>query len=212
MKFKRDKAVPETYSVGFQDRPSHSLALESLEWFEREGIPRERWTTAGLVGLFIRGYQDRFKRKLATLGSAFFVEVVVNLATLVTRVGMKDAVDAVEAVFGSDLKWVTSSHHKFLLNEANYAKYVVPAMARTEEAKKPAGEQAEFRVDGGFSRDINEVEEIEFLDATKTAKRRQVPGTCPVQAGQYLPLHRWYSLRRCLPHGRGVRERRLWVG
>ena len=164
VKFSREKNIPEEFSLGFQERPTQGLALEAVSWFEQEKIPRERWTTAGLVGKFILGYQDRFKRKLASIGSAFFVEVVINLATLVTRVGMKDAVDAVEAVFHPRLKWVSSSHHKFLLNENNYARFIIPVMAEIEAERNPTakGEQAEFRLKSGYNDEVNEVEEIDF--------------------------------------------------
>ena len=158
VKFTRGKSVPEAYVSGFQDRPTQALAIEAFRWFKEEGIPRESWSMAGLVGLFIQGYQDRFKRKLSTLGASFFVEVVTNLATLVIRVGMRDAVDAVEAVFSEDLRWVSSSHHKFLLNEANYAKYLIPVMSKLEGSRRPAGEQSEWTGDSASPG----AEEVEF--------------------------------------------------
>lgn len=160
LKFKREKSVPSEYTLGFQDRPSHGLAVEAYDWMVRENIPRPSWPVSALVGLFITGYQNRFKRKISTLGSSFFVEVVTNLATLVIRVGMGDAADATEAVFSEHLRWVTSSHHKFLLNESNYARFIVPAMDKIAMSRRPRGEQAEFtgdRANGDVS-----VEEIDL--------------------------------------------------
>lgn len=151
IKFKRQTPIPAEYMGGFADRPSMRTSREALEFLRTEKVPRESWPVSGIVALFIEGYETRFRRKVTSMGGNFFAEVVVAVAQLVIRVGAKDASDSVEAVFSDQLKWVTSSHHKFLLNENNYAKFIIPAMAAIDEKRvgraRAAGEQAEFTRD-----------------------------------------------------------------
>ena len=148
-KFKRTKpdvAVKLEPGVDWSERffanPVASNAKRIAE--EVKNLPTGEWPTVAVLGRYIAGYENRFKRAWPA-GPVALRDAIKRIATLVQRDGAEGACAAVDAVFSTHLRWVSGDLLGFLLNETNYVRFVIPAMAKvTETRTKHAGEQAEW--------------------------------------------------------------------
>ncbi len=120
--------------------------------------PLESWVTLAVLGRFYAKYTERFRRTPVHHGHEL-TNMFREMEILAKRQGTKDLCLGIDALF-RDLKWVSGGHMPFLMNRANWDKFLVPAIV-THEEKAGVGEQAEFR-GGEAARTTMECEELKL--------------------------------------------------
>lgn len=124
-------------SRGFLQLPSSALTLVDGQ------IPREEWPVLAIVGLYLREYERRFRRKWRG-GQVGLAGLYEDVEAFVAAWDVATAIGAIEVVFSDRMKWVTGDHMRFLQNQSNMTRFVVPLVAEAEEKRVGRGEQAEW--------------------------------------------------------------------
>jgi hypothetical protein len=147
-KFRRPKQTAEVkpsdsdWSDVFFSKPTAGNAKRIAA--EMAATPTKDWPTVAVLGRYIGGYENRFKRAWPA-GPVALQSALRGVASLVQREGAETACAAIDAVFSQHLRWVNGDLLGFLLHETNYVRFVIPAMSRVEETRrKQAGEQSEW--------------------------------------------------------------------
>jgi len=120
------KAKRDEHHQGAGQSSSRADALEALDEMQRTGTTVDSWSLAALFGWFVECWETRFKRTW-DFTPAHAAKVVRDLEGLERRVGMVDAVGAVDVVFGS--QWIRNGHLRFLTDRDRYSEHIVPKLA-----------------------------------------------------------------------------------
>jgi hypothetical protein len=141
------------YVSQFEKDPSPSQALRQVKLARQASI----WDGLSLLGIYLEQYTERHGREWRG-SSVGLKQLYIDLKQLHQRVG-DEAVDAIEAVFGEKMAWVTNELG-LLMSVDGYERWIVPAITAMKRADgRLGGEQSEW----GLERTaVSCVEEIDF--------------------------------------------------